>query len=243
MIVVAVDIPPPAYPVAQEERHIDFDRYEAEGKGFRFLPDDPGSLARDGGTSNAPIRSMKTADAIGSPWRVRTSASALDRTFEKADTAWQAPLDVPAQIAEIRRLTGYSWEQLAGLVGCTRQAAHRWMNGEPIADGNRERLARLHAALRFVDRGTSDENRAVLGMSADGLTVSDLLRQRRFDEAKAVAGPGPGRQDTGWDRPAARQQHPDDHWYSQVVLSDEAGDNETIRAKPQGMKRLKLRKG
>lgn len=242
MIAVAVDIPP-TYPVAQEERHIDFDLYETEGKGFRFLPDDFVNLVRDGGTSNAPIRSMRTAGAIGSPWRVRTSASALDRTLEVAATAWHAPLDVPAQIAEIRRLTGYSWEQLAGLVGCTRQAAHRWMNGEPIADGNRERLARLHASLRFIDRGAADENRAVLGMSANGLTVSDLLRQQRFDEAKAVAGPGPGRQDAGWGRPTPPQQHPDDHWYARVVLSGEAADNVTVRATPQGTRHLKLRKG
>lgn len=243
MIVVAADIPPPAYPVAQEERHIDFDLYEAEGQGYRFLPDDFDNLARDGGTSNAPIRSMRTAAAIASPWRVRTSASALDRTFEVAPTAWHAPMDVPAQIAEIRRLTGYSWHQLAGLVGCTRQAAHRWMNGDPIADANRERLARLHATLRFIDRGSADENRAVLGMSADGLTVSDLLRQQRFDEAKAVAGPGSGRHDARWGRPSAPQQHPDDHWYARVVLSEEAADNVTVRARPQRTRSLKLRKG
>jgi hypothetical protein len=243
MIIVAIDVPPPHYPIAQEEQHIEFDLYEAEGLGFRFLRDDLEHFSRGKGTSNAPVRSMRTADAIGSPWRVRTSASAIDRTLDVAAPASDTPLDIPGQLAEIRRLTGYSWEQLAGLVGCTRQAAHRWMNGEPIADGNRERLARLHAALRFIDRGAADENRAVLDMAADGMTVADLLRQERFDEAKAVAGRGPGRQDAGWGRPAVVQPQPEEHWYSQLVLEEDAADNVPVRAKPQTIKRLQLRKG
>lgn len=243
MIVVAVDIPPPLYPIAQEEQRIEFDPYATEAFGFRSLHDDLCQFTRESSTSNTPVRSVRTAAAIDSPWRVRTSASAIDRTLDVTPAAAEAPLDVPGQLAEIRRLTGYSWEQLAGLVGCTRQAAHKWMNGDPIADANRDRLARLHSVLRYFDRGSADENRAVLDMAVDGITVTELLRQQRFEAAKVAAGKGPGRQDAGWGRPTVPQPQLEDHWYSRLVLGEEAPANVTVRAKPQAIKRLQLRKG
>lgn len=238
MIPVPFDLPPPLFPIAVEEQTVDFDPTT-----FDFTPDDFGGHLVRSHTTNVPSRSMRFARSIGSPWRVQTSASAIDRTLDIAAAEGDRELGVPGQLAEVRRLTGYSWEQLARLMSCTRQAAHLWMNGEAITDANRDRLARLHATVRYFDRGAVDDNRAVLDMAADGTTVAELLRQERFDEARSAAGKGSGRQDAAWSRPSLPEAHPDDHWYSRLALAEERADNAPIRAKPQTTKRLQLRKG
>ncbi|MDX8479859.1 hypothetical protein RFN28_15405 [Mesorhizobium sp. VK24D] len=233
------------YPVTREERQMGSDPYDLAVAFFHFARADADYTAGRGGTTNVPTRTMRSAGSIASPWRIRTSASAIDRTLEVApvENEQGQQLDVPGQLAEIKRLTGCGWEQLAGLLGCTRQALHRWMNGEAIADGNRERLARLHATLRFVDRGNSEENRAVMDMACDGTTVAELLSQERFDEVRAYAGRGAGRPDANWGKAEVAAPNPEDHWFARLARSGGADDTGSVRAKPQTFKRLQLRKG
>lgn len=245
MIFIVADIPPADYRITCEHRLATADLYGDQPLGFIFVRDDRRYRSV---TSNTPSRSVSNKDRIGSPWRVQTSATAVDQTLEvEADAvdadAVDAALDVPGQLAGIRRMTGYGWEKVAGLVGNSRQAAHRWMSGEAITDGNRERVARLHAAISYFDRGNSDDNRDVLDKAVDGTTVAMLLQDQRFEEAMASAGRGPGRQDARWGKVIRQSPDPEDHWLARLAAVDDAVETEPVRAKPQTFKRLTLKKG
>ena len=240
MIPVAVDLPPPFFPVAREERLLEFDPYEIDGY-FRSAPERSHSAYGLEGTTNTPSRAAKSARSLRSFWQ--TSSSALDRTLEFAAADKVQELDVPGQLAEVKRLTGVSWDNLAGLLGCTRQALHRWSLGESISEGNRDRLAKLHATVKFIDRGDAEENRALLDMACGGMTVSELLSHGRFEDVRAAAGRGPGRPDAGWGKVDRLPVPSGDHWYDRLVASADSSDDEAVRARSQNFKRLKLKKG
>ena len=192
----------------------------------------------------------RTRRAVRCDWRRRSalpggSRRRQARSVGRPDVtaaAGERVLDVPGQLAEVRRLT-----RTAGAALFTarlhRLAVHRWMNGETIADGNRERLARLHAALRYIDRGNTEDNRAALDMAIDGSTAAGLLAQGRFDEVKAVTGKGSGRPHARWAKVRGPPPDPDDHWYVRLVNVVDDSDNGPVRAKPQTFKHLRLRKG
>jgi len=240
MIPVAVDLPPPFFPVACEEQFLEFDPYEIDGY-FRSVPEQSHSAYGLEGTTNTPSRAAKTARSLRSFWQ--TSSSALDRTLELAAADTIQEMDVPGQLAELKRLTGVSWDNLAGLLGCTRQALHRWSLGGAISGGNRDHLAKLHATVKFIDRGNAEENRALLDTAYGGMTFSELLSQGHFEDVRAAAGPGPGRSDAGW-RMVDRLPVPSgDHWYDRLVASAYSSDDVVVRAKPQKFKRLRLKKG
>ena len=98
-------------------------------------------------------------------------------------------------IFELRRLTGFTWEELAALLLVTRRSLHLWANGGAINAPNERHVRDLLAAMRELDRGTARENRALLLAplrDGDG-TVGDLLRSRHFADALKLVGGGRGR--------------------------------------------------
>lgn len=97
-------------------------------------------------------------------------------------------------ILELRRLSGLGWEQLADLLGVTRRTMHFWSSGRPINAANAERVQRTLAAVRFADRGTASDNRALLlSPQGDGTLLRDLLREQAYHCFMERAGRGPGR--------------------------------------------------
>ena len=102
-------------------------------------------------------------------------------------------LDTGAAISELRRLAGLTWEQLARVFGVARRSLHFWASGKPINATNEERLRRLLAVLRQADRGTAQENRAMLLRDHDGTIPLDLLTMGRYDDFLALVGMGRGR--------------------------------------------------
>jgi transcriptional regulator with XRE-family HTH domain len=101
---------------------------------------------------------------------------------------------VQQAIAELRSLSGLTWEQMARLLGVSRRSVHFWASGEPVRASHQERVERLLAVLRQVDRGTATENRAlVLNSCADGTLPFDVLADGRFAEAIELMKKGPGR--------------------------------------------------
>jgi DNA-binding transcriptional regulator YiaG len=96
-------------------------------------------------------------------------------------------------IAELRRLSGLSWDQLARVFGVTRRALHFWASGKTMTPSNEEHLQRVLAAVRAVDRGSSSANRtSLLTVHEDGLTAADLLASREYERAISVIGRGSG---------------------------------------------------
>jgi len=97
-------------------------------------------------------------------------------------------------IAELRRLSGLSWEQLSTAFATSRRALHFWASGKPMKPANEERLHRVLTTLRRIDRGTSAANRSAL-LAADETTKRplDLLAEQRYDEIISQLGLGTGR--------------------------------------------------
>jgi hypothetical protein len=115
--------------------------------------------------------------------RVVTGGAALPRSFRARDA-----------IFELRRLTGLTWEELAGLLSVTRRSLHLWANGGPINAPNEKHVRDLLITMQKLDRGTAQENRGLLlAPLPGGGIVSDLLRTQQFENAIAQAGRGQGR--------------------------------------------------
>jgi DNA-binding transcriptional regulator YiaG len=103
----------------------------------------------------------------------------------------QAP---SAAILELRRVSGLTWDQLARLFGITRRSLHFWASGKPLTPAHEERLSRLLATVRRLDRGSAHANRTLLlGMHADGGIPFDLLVAGQYERVLALLGPGHAR--------------------------------------------------
>lgn len=110
----------------------------------------------------------------------------------------------PAAVMELRRLTGLTWEQLADLFSVNRRSVHNWASGRTPSRRNEERLRRLLAVMRAVDRGSVQANRSALfGSLRDGLVLFELLKEGRYSEVQAAIGQTGTRRHTP--RPLSRQ--------------------------------------
>lgn len=92
-----------------------------------------------------------------------------------------------AAIAELRRLSGFTWEQLARLFKVSRRSLHFWASGKAMTPMNEEHLQRLLAAVRKVDRGSASANRAVLLVARnDGTLPFDLLAEGQYERVVSL---------------------------------------------------------
>ena len=90
---------------------------------------------------------------------------------------------------EVRRRSGLTWEQLGELFDVSRRSVHHWANGKPLAAGRERTLRRMLATVRYLDRGSQADTRALL-LAIDpsrGASAFDLLKDGRFDEAMGRA--------------------------------------------------------
>ena len=92
-------------------------------------------------------------------------------------------------IAELRRLSGLTWEQLAELFSTSRRTVHFWASGKGMSAGNETKLARVLGAMKTVDRGSASVNRRRLFAPArDGTVPFDLLRDGEYERAIEAIG-------------------------------------------------------
>jgi DNA-binding transcriptional regulator YiaG len=97
----------------------------------------------------------------------------------------------PAAIAELRRLTGFTWEQLAHLFNVSRRSVHFWASGSKMTAENRAHLERVLDTVRLIDRGSMTENRtALLATRDDGATLLDQLAAGNYDVVISALGHG-----------------------------------------------------
>jgi len=165
------------------------------------------------GPSTSAAGAMATTDPsqavwFSEPWMPSTAAG--DLTIEDLVQAWSTsqllgtnsalievpthcPTDTSTALAELRRLSGLTWEQLAQIFGVSRRTLHFWASGKSLNARNEEHLWRLLDVLRKVDRGAADVNRAILLTDRDGTIPIKLLEERRYDEFLQRVGEGPGR--------------------------------------------------
>jgi len=112
----------------------------------------------------------------------------------QATSSLQTPADresTEAGIFELRRLSGLTWEELARLFEVSRRSVHFWASGKPMNSTNEERLGRLVAAIRKIDRGSGVATRAaLLGASRTGQIPFDLLASGQYDRVLDLVGAG-----------------------------------------------------
>ncbi len=109
-----------------------------------------------------------------------------------------------AALAELRRLSGLTWDQLARLFAVSRRSLHFWASGKPMTPGNEEHLHRVLGVLRRIDRGSAAANRRLLFTAGEGrLLPFDLLVERGYERVVALVGEGEPRQVTRAPRPSA----------------------------------------
>lgn len=96
-------------------------------------------------------------------------------------------------LAEVRRLTGFTWTVLADLFMVDRRTLHNWAQGKPIAEDSKQHLAGVLDVLRYADRGSSEKNAEALYEPSRAGDPFWLLKQRHFDDAKLALGKGCGR--------------------------------------------------
>jgi DNA-binding transcriptional regulator YiaG len=100
----------------------------------------------------------------------------------------QAP---SAAILELRRISGLTWDQLARLFGITRRSLHFWASGKPLTPAHEERLSRLLATVRRLDRGSAHANRTLLlSVHAGGCIPFDLLVAGQYERVLTLLGLG-----------------------------------------------------
>lgn len=99
-----------------------------------------------------------------------------------------------ATIGELRRLSGFTWNQLARLFNVSRRSLHFWASGKSMAPSNEEHLQRLIAVVRKIDRGSARVNRAaLLGVREDGILPFDLLAAGEYERVISLLGTGEAR--------------------------------------------------
>lgn len=163
---------------------------------------DPTAIVVHGGTSTTAgvaYRALASA-VVGLVLHVQsTSASpvqAMERPQLTSAGGVNANDDTAARtansIADLRRISGLTWDQLARLFGVSRRSVHFWASGSPMKPRHEEHLRRLVQIIRRIDRGSASRNRQLLFDSGRGQTPMpfDLLAAEKYDEALAIAGSG-----------------------------------------------------
>lgn len=94
-------------------------------------------------------------------------------------------------VMELRRISGLTWEQMARLFSVSRRTMHLWASGRPMLPAHEERLVRVLAAVRRVDRGGAAATRlALLSITPSNEVPFDLLASSRYREFEEHLGAG-----------------------------------------------------
>lgn len=94
--------------------------------------------------------------------------------------------DAPDNLFELRRLTGFTWADLASLLNVDRRTLNNWARGAKIREQNRLHIARTLKVLRFADRGSSELNSAALKKQEirNKLSPFEAIQTRDYELAK-----------------------------------------------------------
>lgn len=94
-------------------------------------------------------------------------------------------------IMALRRLSGMTWEQVAGLFEVSRRTVHFWASGKALNSYNEEKLYRILSTVQEIDRGSARENRELLFTAVPGgVAPIELLRAGHYAEVVRLVGTG-----------------------------------------------------
>ncbi|MBB3643846.1 hypothetical protein FHX14_000005 [Rhizobium sp. BK619] len=171
-----------------------------------------GVVSQQATSGSGGLRSMPTHGTPmvnGGLLRRGTAASA-------SPTVLAAPDDVPLMLAEIKRMTGFGWNEIGELLGCTRQTVYNWTQGAAVRAENAKRISALHETVKFFDRGPQEENAGLIATSYAGRTVRDMLTSGEFAVVKRLTGRGAGRPPARWSPVEPVLSGRQDHWTDRI---------------------------
>lgn len=127
----------------------------------------------------------------GAPYTRDSAATASGPGRDAVATQMEIETEATRRaVSELRRISGLTWEQLAGLFGVSRRSVHFWASGRPLNATNHERLMRVLDVVRDADRGTARSTRAALLDARGGNTAFEMLADQQFQEARLALGRG-----------------------------------------------------
>ena len=122
----------------------------------------------------------------------RTASVVSWRESSEQEEPTSSPLGVTSRsLAELRRLSGLTWDQLGNLFGVSRRAVHFWASGEPMTAAHELHLHKALDVVRQSNRGSARSNRSALMTVTSSRSPFELLKSREFDEALARLGRRP----------------------------------------------------
>ncbi len=144
-----------------------------------------------GALSIAGTSSAEPTAIWGEPYTRESDPTASGPSRDAVATQMEIEIETARRaVSELRRISGLTWEQLAGLFGVSRRSVHFWASGKPLNATNHERLMRVLDVVRYADRGTARGTREALLAAREGTTAFEMLAEQRFREARLALGRG-----------------------------------------------------
>lgn len=144
-----------------------------------------------GALSIAGTASAEPTEIWGEPYTRESDPTASGPSRDAVAAQMEIETEATRKaVSELRRISGLTWEQLAGLFGVSRRSVHFWASGKPLNATNHERLMRVLDVVRHADRGTARSTRAALLDAREGTTAFEMLADQRFWEARTALGRG-----------------------------------------------------
>lgn len=184
-------------------------------------------------------------------------ALALRQEYLQGSTALNIPVSftvedndptantTPAELVhELRRISGLTWAQIAEVFDVSARAPYHWASGKTVSAENHKRVGQVVSALRFIDRGSAEENRnLLLGNARSGQTYLNLLCSGDYELVRALAGEGVGRPSFGpaLTRDAERFNAPS-HWGDAIEASSGMDETEILPLSQPKLRRAKARR-
>ena len=177
-------------------------------------------------------------------WRGQLFESSIAGAQKLSVTVQAVDKSTAGLVQEFKRVSGLTWEQFANAFEVSSRAAFDWASGKPVNAKNHEKLGLAVAALRFVDRGSAEENRNLLLSEAQvGQTYLDLFRTGEFEQIQELAGKGAGRPTFGQTLTAeATKFNAPHHFGRNVEVSIGSDDSEILPVSEPKLRRVKARR-
>ncbi|WP_126977601.1 hypothetical protein [Frigidibacter oleivorans] len=199
--------------------------------------------------SHAPSFKISVSDiqalALRQEYLEGSTALNLPVSFSMKDEGYFANQTPAELVNELRRVSGLTWAQVAEVFGVSKRTPYHWSSGETVSAENHERLGRVVAVLRFIDKGSAEENRnLLLGHTRFGQTYLELLRSGEYELVRDLAGKGAGR--PSFDRvltQEAEKLNASTHWGKAIVAADGMDETEILPLNQPKLRRAKARRG
>lgn len=131
------------------------------------------------GSSSGQIQAPTMNEMMSSSWSQRSSVLALVMSGPVKVEDQVPVVNSPAELlAEIREISGLTWDQLARYFGVSRRAVHLWAAGGRMSAANEELLAHLVRSVAAVRDLEPAARRQALLRPDSGMNIIDTERAR-----------------------------------------------------------------